>query len=111
MSRKMRKMNKLFTYGTLMDSEKESDSYVFGSLYDLGNFPGIKLTGNNMIPGQVIEVTDEELEALDMYEGCPFLYSRKKIIAYDKNLDSKDEVWIYEYNGDIEKYSEISRWP
>lgn len=105
-------MTKLFVYGTLKDPSMPSDMCVLGTLYDLGPFPGLKLLGDSRIPGQVIEVTDSQLEALDKYEGAPFMYVRKKATAFSTNeiSDYAEEVWVYEYNREVDNAQEIDKW-
>jgi len=107
--------HKVFVYGTLKDCDVNDSFQVQGELYDLGAFPGIKLVGDKFISGQILNVTNEELENLDKYEGVPRLYSRKKVIASpieapEFEKDEFIEAWVYEYNGDINRFHQIDTW-
>lgn len=92
--------HQVLTYGTLRPFTDENIVRVPGHLYDLGSFPGIKLdnSSDTRVTCEVIEVTDEELERLDRYEGYRpsdpdnSLYIRRK-------LDWGP--FIYEYNGPV----------
>lgn len=87
----------VLVYGTLRPFTNKNIVRVPGHLYDLGSFPGLKLdnSSDTMVTCESIEVTDEELERLDMYEGYDpsdpdnSLYIRRK-------LDWGP--FIYEYN-------------
>jgi gamma-glutamylcyclotransferase (GGCT)/AIG2-like uncharacterized protein YtfP len=90
--------HQVLVYGTLRPFTNANIVRVPGHLYDLGSFPGVKLDNSSetMVTCEAIEVTDEELERLDMYEGYRpsdpdnSLYIRRK-------LDWGP--FIYEYNG------------
>ena len=104
---------KVFVYGTLKDASRRDDMYVKGTLFDLGAFPGIKLEGVTNVPGQIVEVTEQDLEILDRYEGVSRgLYTRKKTWAYPKEKENlfPEEVWIYEFAQSVDQYSEIDKW-
>lgn len=98
--------HKLFVYGTLRPS-KEWDAVLHGYvLRDYGKFPYITEDGyvydelccaefTNCVFGNVVEVSDEELEQLDIYEGvAKGYYSREKVIVLNKDFD-KVECWVY----------------
>lgn len=112
----------IFIYGTLSPElvpdeiadavgrlEHIADGFVYGELYDLGDFPGAKLGGKpkTKIRGSVYQLPSDQrtIRSLDAYEefipGNPnrSLYLRKKIPV---NLENGKtiEAWIYEYNGD-----------
>ena len=98
--------HQVLVYGTLRPFTNTNVVRVPGHLYDLGSFPGVKLdnSSDTMVTCEVIEVTDEELERLDLYEGYRpsdpdnSLYIRRK-------LDWGP--FIYEYNGEIQYFNEI----
>lgn len=110
----------LFVYGTLMQEfappeivetvknlKFVSEGFVYGSLYDLGEYPAVILGDSDKIFGQIFELPDDEeiLRKLDEYEGVypnnrkKSLFLRKKTIAYSGN--KKLQSWIYEYNQDL----------
>jgi gamma-glutamylaminecyclotransferase len=85
-------MTKIFTYGTLLAGEPNHrilrGSRCIGpartpprfKLVDLGSFPGMLAEGNTAILGELYEVDDDVLGALDRLEGHPHLYRRAPII-------------------------------
>ena len=116
------KRHQVLVYGTLRPFTNTNVVRVPGHLYDLGSFPGIKLdnSSDTMVTCEVIEVTDEELARLDMYEGYRVsdpdnsLYIRRKldwgpfIYEYNDpfgNLSEKDIV----PSGDWSDVSQLSR--
>ncbi len=100
-------MEKLFTYGTLQDSPIQQQ--VLGRLLDNGTpdtvrgykmskLVGIHTTYNiiqpesgKLVDGVVYEVTEEELEKLDAYEGDAY-------IRVSTTLLSNTRAWIYRDN-------------
>lgn len=68
-----------------------------GSLYDTGWYPAWKSEGTTGVMVEVYEVTSEQVEIMDGYEGHPHLFRRCQI---DTVLG---DCFIYEYQGDIEK--------
>jgi len=84
-------MNKLFVYGTLKKQHsrnnilgaasfiKEIKSLPSYTMIDLGAFPGILDSGNNVIFGELYEVDDSILEMCDLIEGHPNFYKRKLV--------------------------------
>jgi gamma-glutamylcyclotransferase (GGCT)/AIG2-like uncharacterized protein YtfP len=70
----------LFTYGTLrsgagprhpvLDScERVGTGVVQGTLYDLGEFPALLLSGDTEVPGEIWRCPFRRLQELDAYEG------------------------------------------
>ena len=103
-------MNKfVFVYGSLKkgfyNHSLLSSSRLIGvaktlekyCMIDMGSFPGVSITEEvSVISGEVYEVSEEEFERLDMLEGYPSFYNRKKvkvIIGY-----AEMEVWMYYLN-------------
>ncbi len=86
------------------------EGFVYGKLYDLGEFPGAKLGGRSRtkIRGRVYQLPSDKklIKSLDAYEefipGKPgqSLYLRKKTPVMLES-GKRIEAWIYEYNGDI----------
>ncbi len=116
--------NYLFVYGTLVDKyappeiaetvkklKYVSDGFVFGRLYDLGEYPGAILDSfaGTKIFGRVYQLPSNAnvLQDLDEYEeffprnSSPNLFVRKKTIVF-LNDGRKITSWIYEYNSDVE---------
>lgn len=94
----MNKRHAVYVYGTLRPGLNTDTFIVPGVMYDLGHYPGIKLSEDsvaNTVLCERIEVDDEGLKRLDGYEGyCPSdpdssLYLRVSFL----------DGWIYEYNG------------
>lgn len=100
----------VFVYGTLRKGATRSADRHFGAefvkqdrirakMYDLGWYPGIILDPHGEhIVGDLFEVDQTQLEALDAYEGCPTLYQRRRI-----ETESGMECFVYEYNGSVNK--------
>ena len=81
----------LFTYGTLMRGERAesllSSARFVGTgltmaefvLYDLGSFPALCRGGTTQVSGELYELNQTTLAAIDRYENCPNLYERISI--------------------------------
>ena len=112
----------IFIYGTLSPDMAPDEiahvvqqlkfvgnGFVYGKLYDLGEFPGAKLADGkrSKIRGRVYKLPPNKqiIKSLDAFEEfvpirpSKSLYLRKKTrvaLENGKTIDS----WIYEYNGD-----------
>lgn len=113
-------MIKLFVYGTLLTGERNwswalnpqvgISDYLHGAvLYNLGAFPGIKLSDNedDIVIGEVFEITEEQLKRIDRLEGYfpknpQSLYTRVSLV-----LESDTPAYTYVYNGTIEPFKRI----
>lgn len=98
----------VYVYGTLMEPEKDRPKFrVPGVIYDLGSYPGAKLTvGHNsaepptFVAEKITDVSEQQLLGFDFYEGfnpdepdSPHnLYLRKPFL----------DGWIYEYNHPVD---------
>lgn len=73
----MRNTFHLFTYGTLMDGaaelldgcERVGTGEVRGTLYHLGDYPALLLSGGDRVPGVIWRCPTDRLPDLDRYEG------------------------------------------
>jgi gamma-glutamylcyclotransferase (GGCT)/AIG2-like uncharacterized protein YtfP len=67
---------------------------VSGSLYDLGNYPGLLVNeSNSLVTGEVYEVDEEILSKLDNFEASTH-YRRKQ---FEISLGAhKSRCWTYE---------------
>jgi gamma-glutamylcyclotransferase (GGCT)/AIG2-like uncharacterized protein YtfP len=84
-------MTRVFVYGTLLRGESNhnllTDSRFLGmarteplfSLFDLGGYPAMSSGGCTSVVGEIYEVTEKVLEALDELEGHPDWYRRAPI--------------------------------
>jgi gamma-glutamylaminecyclotransferase len=84
-------MHFVFVYGTLLRGEPNhellSRSRFLGeartepsyTLVDMGAFPAMIHQGSTSVVGEVFEVTDDVLDALDELEGHPDWYTRTTI--------------------------------
>lgn len=106
-------MNKhlVFVYGTLRRGTARSmpvrfpgakfiaEAQVSGSLYDLGDYPGLLLDeANSLVRGEVYEVDDEILHELDEFEASSN-YLRKQVeISLGAHSRS---CWIYEPDPEV----------
>jgi len=102
----------LFVYGTLKKDHVTDDFYIYGRLYQVSSwFPGAKTGGyRDKIWGQLTKVTGEDLEYLDRYEGCPHLFNRKIVRAYNRQGLFAGMAYVYEYSGDIKDFDQIGGW-
>ncbi len=104
-----------FVYGTLMRGEA-NHRLLRGSLFvgvaktvrgfclfDHGYFPAMVRMGDGVVSGEVFEITDETLRALDRLEGYPILYGRELI-----ELDDGSQAIAYVQNG--EQVCVVERW-
>lgn len=120
----------LFIYGTLSPDIAPNEilrtvrklkfvgrGFVYGKLYDLGEYPGAKLSRRvrSKIRGFVYQLPSNKrvIKSLDAYEDFnpdkpeKSLYLRKLAPV---TLDNGEtiETWVYEYNGDV-SYSPVVR--
>jgi len=90
--------------------------YVHGYLYDLGEYPGIRLdpTTENRVIGEVyqLDYADQMFPEFDYYEGVSEIYSpefpyrRVKGTVFIEN-EPYPYVWMYEYHGDTADLPQI----
>lgn len=114
----------LFTYGTLTEelappeisgSVKKlkyiGNGFVYGRLYDLGNYPGAVLDRfhKSKIFGKIYELPNSQiLEEFDNYEEydrekpTKSLFIRKQV-SINRANQKKIKAWVYEYNRDVGK--------
>jgi gamma-glutamylcyclotransferase (GGCT)/AIG2-like uncharacterized protein YtfP/cation transport regulator ChaC len=95
-------MNKIFVYGTLRFNEDNhtylegaaclvKQAWVYGKLFDTKHgYPVMKEHNEEKVFGELYEVTDNQLTAIDHLEGFQTgnsdnLYERKKVTVYDDN--------------------------
>jgi gamma-glutamylcyclotransferase (GGCT)/AIG2-like uncharacterized protein YtfP len=106
----------IFTYGTLMPRDPESDARqgwepdaVRGRLYDLGPYPGLVDVGDpaaSWVEGYVRRgLPIAMLRSLDAYEGV--LYRRIRTTTRRQSV-----VWVYVYSGPLPRDARgpLSRW-
>jgi len=108
--------NYLFVYGTLkrggsrhwilQDFPFLGRAKVKGfALYDLGLYPAM-VPGAGVVYGEVYEVSEEALQALDWVEGVPILYRRELIeVVFEDGFSLK--AWAYVYNGSVKGFPRI----
>lgn len=88
--------DKLFVYGTLRTKEEPTHSLMDHALYNAGPFPYIRPAPTWDVHGCVIEVTPEELMAMDIYEGIERgLYTREKLEVLNAETGEREMVWVY----------------
>jgi gamma-glutamylcyclotransferase (GGCT)/AIG2-like uncharacterized protein YtfP len=113
----------LFAYGTLAEIHPPQkiattvkrlkyvgDGFIFGRLYDLGEYPGaiLESESRNKVFGKIFEVPPDRtvLKRLDGYEGFdPLRPARSLFIRRRTTLSRCDQPpltgWVYEYNGSV----------
>lgn len=94
---------RVFVYGTLKEGHgnhrflEDAEFLGKGSLrgfemYHLGGFPAIVDSGEDeYVHGELYLVNEKEFAGLDMLEGYPRLYDRKKV----KPVNLDEECWVY----------------
>lgn len=107
-------MNKVFVYGTLRNSKEAThylDDYV---LYNAGPYPYIVPTTDlNVfsVAGNVIEVSDKDLEKLDRYENLQSgLYTREKVTVVNIDDMTTEEVFAYVAGDQFPRLVESGDW-
>jgi gamma-glutamylcyclotransferase (GGCT)/AIG2-like uncharacterized protein YtfP len=122
----------LFVYGTLKPElappevaalvrqfRRIDRGTISGFLYDLGNYPGLRLDVNgNEVQGEVFELHDPAiLLMLDAYEGydpkrpTQSLFLRKQCQVRLQGTDERLLCWVYEYNHEPAASLRIAAWP
>ena len=109
--RKLRRvtLHKLFVYGSLKLFDEDTHE-ISARMWDVGQFPCVKLGGEEMVTGQILDVTTMDLERLDRYEGVPVLYVRKETIARGIDGGDEEQVWVYEWAGNADRFKRIATW-
>jgi gamma-glutamylaminecyclotransferase len=86
---------KLFVYGTLLSGERNhhrlQSARLLGvcrtepgyTLVSLGPYPALREGGTTSVTGEVYDVADGIVPAIDRFEGHPHLYRRKIIRLVD----------------------------
>jgi gamma-glutamylaminecyclotransferase len=94
-AREVEQRTRVFVYGTLLAGERnhrllegarliaEGRTVAAFTLYNLGGFPGMVAGGNQAVPGEVYEVDEPALAAMDRLEGHPTFYERTSIHLED----------------------------
>ncbi len=80
---------RLFVYGSLLAGEAfhhrlmgrtkflgKAETARGFTLLDLGNYPGMIVAGNGTVDGELYEVDETTLRAIDQLEGHPHFYRR-----------------------------------
>lgn len=93
----------LFTYGSLASTrpgsvgrellagcERVREGSVRGTLYDLGDYPALLLSGNDTVPGVIWRCPVPLLSTLDAYEGTDSGLFRRAAVQVDGLA-----CWIY----------------
>ena len=111
-------MNKLFVYGTLREGHGNYSRYLKGkegilcfvedhALLDLGWFPGMVEESGDRVVGELFEVTDQELHAIDRLEGVNKdnpehgMYRREVVdVVHINDKEATPDVYTYIYNTD-----------
>lgn len=111
--------NYVFVYGTLKKGMR--NNFVLRSspfiqkgrtkpsyrMYCNGRYPCLKEDKKNgySVQGEVYQVSKEVETDLNILEGIPYLYTKKRI-----KLDNFNKlVYVYIYNGDVDHYRKAGR--
>ena len=107
--------NRIFVYGTLINTDffaklfkkqpnEIDEGWIFGVMYDCGNFPMVAKDQKRKVYGLIYAVSDLEqlLPEIDRYERCNVepqetsLYEREIV---DAHFDLKEKVHAWTYFG------------
>lgn len=90
---------------------------ISGRIYSLGSYPGLKEAVDDKVHGELYEVNDATLAALDRLEGHPRMYERKEVAVYlpgdpEQMDDDATVAWTYFYNGSVDNrhYIRSGEW-
>lgn len=83
-------MKNLFVYGTLMSGQRAADKMSEGhyigdyrldgyGMYNLGQYPGILPVEGESVYGELYEISEDMIPALDEYEEEGSLYHRREV--------------------------------
>lgn len=118
-------MHTVFVYGSLMrgygnhvllkDSSFISEATTEGlNLYSLGAFPAVKASDDraSVVHGEMYEVDDEALAALDRLEGHPTFYKRKTRKVFNINMNGWVDAYYYLFQHPVSRssYIESGSW-
>ena len=118
------KVGGYFSYNSVFNENRVCTrvGYIRARLYDLGNFPGIKLSRykKDVVHGEIHRYKNIEnvLERMDWIEGYNAekeggLFVRKTVIAHELFHSPKVKgerevyVYVYEFNENIKKYTHV----
>ena len=92
----------VFVYGTLRRGEERDinrlspapifvgNSSIFGTLYQLGSYPGVRLDGEQAVQGEVYQITPELERQLDVIESVlpqpTGEYERREVVVHCTGL-------------------------
>ena len=79
--------HRVISAGTFVGAARTTEGFA---LFDLGAYPGMIATDHGTVAGEIYEVDDATLAALDRLEGHPRYYQRTRI-----SLDEGIEVETY----------------
>jgi gamma-glutamylcyclotransferase (GGCT)/AIG2-like uncharacterized protein YtfP len=111
----------LFVYGTLRSgfsnpharrlhagSTLVGRARVRGRLYDLGRYPGLRLSvdGDDWVTGELYKISDESLvRELDEYEGAEY----RRVLAAARLDDGREmQTWVYEHAAPLSEARRIA---
>ncbi len=115
-------MTKLFIYGTLrrggsnhfrMDGgEFLGSGAIEGRIYKISWYPALVCGGENAVKGELYRVSEEHLQALDVFEGIvpgEGESREDRRVKVEVNLDSgeKEDAWVWEWIGDLSSVVEL----
>lgn len=98
-------MERVFVYGTLRRGDCRdlgvryagarfvTTGWILGELFNLGDYPGVRLGGAARVVGEIFEVSEMTLLQLDEMEGSE--YARVPVVVTGENF-SATSCWTYE---------------
>ncbi len=98
-------MERIFVYGTLRRGDCRdlgvryagatfiSAGWISGELFNLGEYPGVRLGGTERVVGEVFEVSEVTLLQLDAMEGDEYTRVPVSVNTPDGEVGT---YWVYE---------------
>lgn len=96
--------------GLAQSTQWLGEAQVQGRLYDLGDYPGLVLGGDDIVRGELIAFDDPALWALlDAYEDCdPGDLEASEYRRIEIDLLGGGRAWTYVYNRSVENMTPIA---
>ncbi len=84
-------MSGMRNHNLLSDARFVGKGGFKGSMYSLGAFPGVNLSGEGLVSCEIWEVDDATLRHLDWLESHPDFYRRVRVDV------AGQDCWVYEW--------------
>lgn len=106
--------NKVFVYGSLRQKPDKATHVLMGyGLFDYGRFPFIAPVKDGVVYGEILTVSDEDLQRFDYIEGVASrFYKRVRVNVVPLHKDKETKAWVYVPDrmlaGDAREYPRVA---